>query len=53
MTFYIEKVKAPLQCDIIMSCKTASLVTKHLLILHSWSDNKLVTLNLSVNLKQC
>jgi len=61
MTFYIQKVKGQLHCDIIMFCKNTFLaIIQHhnsetegeiVTIFHIWLDTELVTLILDFHLE--
>ena len=61
MTFYIQKVKGHLHCDIIMFCKNTfqAIIQRHnsgtegeiVTIFHIWSDTELVTLILGGHLE--
>ena len=64
MTFYIQKVKGQLHCDIIMFCKKKQatflvIIQRHnsgtegeiVTIFHIWSDTELVTLILGLHLE--
>ena len=60
MTFYIQKVKGQLNCDIIMFCKNTflTIIQRHnariegeiVSIFHIWLDTELVTLILGAHL---